>query len=125
VADTDKSGIVVWSPHKIALVEVYAYAMAGYTLESWTTWSTNHLRARTTTFTEVSRSRILLPGDIPAYSGLYITRLAGQPQAEKLRTIHAVIGNRVFEALAHTWVSSWDRYGATLNKIALSFAPRP
>ncbi|MEE9201810.1 MAG: trypsin-like peptidase domain-containing protein, partial [Dehalococcoidia bacterium] len=123
--DADKDNVLIWGPGQVALVQIFGNVVTGYTLESWADYVTNFRRSQSTAFTELSRSRILLTGNVPAYSILYTGNSPAEPLPEKVRAIVAVVGNRGFEVSANTWESSWNQYGPSLEQMALSFAPRP
>ena len=124
VDDVETDDVAIWSPGKNALVQIFGVTTAR-TLESFTDYVINYRRSVATSFTEFSRSRVMLPGSVPAYSIQYVGTLPGASAPSQYRTIITVVGNRGFEVLALTWVSSWERYGPTLEQMALSFTPNP
>jgi S1-C subfamily serine protease len=122
VDDVETDVVAIRSPGQLVLI--YGVTTAR-TLNSFTDYIINYRRSGATSFTEISRSRVMLPGSVPAYSIQCIATLPGDPAPSQYRTIITVVGNRGFEVVAVTWVSNWERYGPTLEQMALSFTPNP
>ncbi|MDP6101595.1 MAG: trypsin-like peptidase domain-containing protein, partial [Dehalococcoidia bacterium] len=76
IDDADQDAIRIWSPGRGALVNIWGLPAGGHTLESCTNYLIDFRRSEATSFTEISRTKVFLPGNIPAYSSLIVDRLA-------------------------------------------------
>ena len=126
VDDTEKDNVLIYGGQVPApgIVQIFAKAVPGYTLESWVDWVMSFRHSQWSTFQELSRTRFVLPSGLPAYSVVTKCRILGEEPSRCIQVL-TVEGGRGFEVRASSWDALWDTYSMQFEQMVYSIKIEP
>ena len=126
VDDTEKDNVLIYGGQLPApgVVQIFAKAVPGYTLESWVDWVMSFRHSQWSTFQELSRTRFVLPSGLSAYSVVTKCRILGEEPSRCIQVL-TVEGGRGFEVKASSWDALWDTYSMQFEQMVYSIKIQP